>query len=96
MSDHNIKSLGDAIKALIETMKWQDNFSQATIIADWEKVAGREIALHTTDIKFKNGVLTLKLNSSVLRHELHMRKGELAQHINAFYEKDMVKEIRLL
>jgi predicted nucleic acid-binding Zn ribbon protein len=95
MSDHNTKSLGEAIKAFIDAMKWNDNFNQATIRADWEKMVGRDITMNTTDVQFKEGVLTISLNSAALRQELHMRRKNLIAHINEFYGSEIVKEIRL-
>ncbi|HBI80655.1 MAG TPA: hypothetical protein DDY04_01560 [Bacteroidales bacterium] len=95
MSDHNTKSLGEAIRAFIEAMKWTDNFNQASIISDWEKIVGRDIAMSTTEIRFMKGVLTISLNSATLRQELHMRRKSLLKHINDFYGNDLVKEIRL-
>lgn len=95
MSDHNTKSLGEAIKAFIDAMKWNDNINQASIRSDWERIAGRDIAMHTTDIQFKEGVLTLSLNSAALRQELHMRRKNLMAHINEFYGNSIVKEIKL-
>lgn len=95
MSDHNTKSLGEAIKAFIDAMKWSDNFNQASIRSDWERIAGRDIAMHTTDIRFKEGVLTLSLNSAALRQELHMRRKNLIAHINEYFGSEVVKEIRV-
>lgn len=95
MSDHNTKSLGEAIKAFIDAMKWNDSFNQASIRSDWERIAGRDIAMHTTDIQFKEGVLTLSLNSAALRQELHMRRKNLITHINEYFGSEVVKEIRV-
>lgn len=95
MSDHNTKSLGEAIKAFVDAMKWNDNFNQASIRSDWEIIVGRDIAMHTVDIHFKEGVLTIGLNSAALRQELHMRKKNLMTHINEFYGNSIVKEIKL-
>lgn len=95
MGDHNIKSLGEAIRAFIDAMKWNDNINQASLITDWEKIVGRDIAMRTTDIRFKDGTLTISLNSAALRNELHMRRQALITHINEFYKTELVKEIRL-
>ena len=95
MSDHNTKSLGESIKAFIDAMKWNDNFNQASIRSDWERIVGRDIAMHTTDIQFKEGILTLSLNSAALRQELHMRRKDLLTHINEYFGSEVVKEIRV-
>lgn len=95
MSDHNTKSLGEAIRAFIDAMKWTDNINQATIISDWEKIVGRDIAMSTSEIRFKDGVLTISLTSAALRQELFMRRKSLLSHINEFYSAELVKEIRL-
>jgi predicted nucleic acid-binding Zn ribbon protein len=51
--------------------------------------------MHTTDIQFKEGVLTLSLNSAALRQELHMRRKNLLTHINEYFGSEVVKEIRV-
>ncbi|MDI3527489.1 MAG: hypothetical protein PWR03_1672 [Tenuifilum sp.] len=97
MSGNNTKSLGEAIREFIDSMKWHDQINQASIINDWDKIAGRDIARFTTELRYKNGVLTIKLNSSALRQELHMRRTELISHINQFYGgKEIVKEIKFI
>lgn len=95
MGDHNIKSLGEAIKAYISAMKWEDKITEASVIADWEKIVGKQIALLTTDLRLKDGILTISLKSSVLRHELQMRKQQLIDKINTTYGTNLVKQIIL-
>lgn len=93
MSDHNTKSLGDAIKAFIATMKWEDKINEATLINDWEKIIGKETAKYTTEVKFKDGKLTIYFKSAALRYELMMKKKPLIDRINSYFNVPLVKDI---
>jgi len=93
MSDHNTKSLGDAIKAFIASMKWEDKINEATLITDWEKIIGKETAKYTTDVKLKDGKLTITFKSAALRYELMMKKKLLIDRINSYFNTIVVKDI---
>jgi predicted nucleic acid-binding Zn ribbon protein len=95
MSYHNTKSLGEAIREFITAMKWDEKINETSIIGDWEKIVGRIVQMHTTKIKLKDGQLTLWVDSSALRHELHMRKQQLIKRINDFYHASIVRDIVL-
>ena len=95
MSDHNTKSLGDAIKAFIATMKWEEKLSEASIGNDWEAIMGKQIAALTTGIQLKGGVLTISLKSAALRYEFQMRKQQLIDRVNGYYGSNIVKQVVL-
>lgn len=95
MSNHNTKSLGDAIKAFIATMKWEEKLSEASIKNDWEQIMGNEIAMLTTSIQLKGGLLTLSIRSAALRYEFQMRKQQLIDKINGFYGSTVVTQVVL-
>ena len=95
MSNHNAKSLGEAIREFIAAMKWSEKINETSIIADWQQIVGRDVQMHTTSMKLKDGQLTIWIDSSVLRYELHMRKQQLIKRINDFYGTSMVRDIVL-
>ncbi|MGD9978473.1 MAG: DUF721 domain-containing protein [Bacteroidales bacterium] len=93
MGDHNVKSLGEAIKAFIAAMKWEDKINEATLMNDWEKIIGRETAKYTTEVRLKDGKLTISFKSAALRYELMMKKKLLIDRINSFFNATVVKDI---
>ncbi|HPD95876.1 MAG TPA: DUF721 domain-containing protein [Tenuifilaceae bacterium] len=96
MKDHNITTLGEAIKAFVEKMKLSEPMNEASLKNDWHKITSPQIAKNTDDLRLKNSVLYIKTNSAALRQELLMQKQLLVSKINQFYNTELVKEIRLV
>ncbi|MCB8964174.1 MAG: DUF721 domain-containing protein [Bacteroidales bacterium] len=93
MNNHNTKSLGDAIKAFIASMKWEDKINETTLINEWDKIIGSETAKYTTDLRFKEGRLTICFKSATLRYELMMKKKNLIDTINNYFGQAVVRDI---
>ncbi len=59
----------------------------------WGKVTGRGVAALTSRLELKGGVLNVSVTSSVVRHELFLRRQALVQAINKEIEADIVRDI---
>ena len=62
MNDSNTQHLSDLIKMFYERTKGPDYQYEVRIVQSWEKVVGKFIASHTTDIFIRNGILHVHLN----------------------------------
>lgn len=61
----------------------------------WDEKLGPVIAGYTTDIKFYQGKLTVKLTSAPLRQELSMGRDKLIDLLNSAIGQDKIQEIVL-
>ncbi len=62
----------------------------------WTTVMGNAIASYTTDIKAKNGILYVKVNSAPLRQNLQMMHNNIAQKINHYLGAQVLTDVKLL
>lgn len=87
------------LKALIDQMLRAYGLGQKldemSLIKSWEKVVGKMIARHTTDLYYKSGQLYISLDSAPLRQELSYAKNKLMEKLNEEAGKTMVTEIIL-
>lgn len=93
MNVHNQKMLGEAIREFLRTYKLEEKITETRILSSWEKVMGPHIARYTVKISLKNQVLTVFLNSSVMRNELSLAREKIIGMINKEAGADVVKEV---
>ena len=59
----------------------------------WNMAVGDAAARATTDIRFENHILTVRISSGVMRQELFYRRDAIAERINQMAGIDLVKAI---
>ena len=92
----DIVPLKDSIKALLKVYRLQGKLNEVTVVANWEKVMGKAVALKTKEIYVSNGKLFVRLTSAPLKHELVMAKTRVLELINAAVGEIVVKEVVFL
>ena len=89
----NDRPLKDVILEILKKYRLQDHLEETRLIGDWEKVAGKMIASHTSGLQVRDGVLFVKVDSSALRQELQYRKEKLIDLLNKNAGKVLIREI---
>ena len=59
----------------------------------WPEVIGSVAAAYTSDLKFVNGTLIVKVSSPILRHELFMQCAVLVEKLNKKVGEKVVLKI---
>lgn len=88
-------SLKEALNDYIKEMNIGPKLSEVSIINSWDDIVGKAISSRTTKIYFKDHILYVYLNSSVVRNELLMLRDPLMEKINKRAGQDIVHEIVL-
>lgn len=88
--------LRDSIQDLLKAYRIQGKISQAQVVAGWEKIMGKGIALKTKELYFQERKLFVTLTSAPLKHELVMSKTKVIDLINLELGHDYIKEIVFL
>jgi hypothetical protein len=88
-------TLGEAIEAMLKEYGLDERINQAHIAASWEKLMGKIINVRTQEVKLKKRKLYIRVNSSVLREELHYARGNILKIINAEFKEPVADEIVL-
>ncbi len=95
MADHKERPMKELINQMLRAYGLGDKLDEMTLVKSWEKVVGKMISKHTSDIYFKAGVLYVSLDSSTVRQELAYAKTALVERLNREVGKRILKEIVL-
>ena len=95
MKNSNENSLGDVIKELLETYRLKDGVNTARLAEIWSKSMDQAIVSRTLNIKIANGVLTIVLNSAVVRKELDFKKDQIRSTMNEAFGENIIREVVL-
>ncbi len=93
MSDPNMTTLGDAIKAFYHDNHRDSALDEQTILNSWNDVVGDFIAAHTLSTSVKNGIFYVKVDADSLRNELLYAKSMLLKKLNSKVENEILKDI---
>ncbi|MCC8035873.1 MAG: DUF721 domain-containing protein [Rikenellaceae bacterium] len=61
----------------------------------WAMVVGPAVAAHTVEVTVRDGILTAKLSSSVVRSELFMQRDALREAINRAAGEPVIRTVIL-
>lgn len=59
----------------------------------WAEVTGPMVAGYTSEVTFKNGIMTVRIASPVVRHEVFMQRTFLRDEINIRSGAVLVREL---
>ena len=93
MRNTNANSLNEVINELIDAYHLRSKLSEVRVREAWEQMMGSAIAKRTQSIYLKDKVLTVQLNSSVLREELSYKRSDIRAALNKLLESEAVSEI---
>ena len=93
MSDPNLTTLGDMIKAFYHDNHRDSALDEQRILDSWDDVVGKFIAAHTMKKSIRNGVFYVKVDADSLKNELLYAKSVLLKSLNSKVEKEILKDI---
>lgn len=96
MKKTNNYPIKEAIEEFLKTFKLEKKIKEQEIIQSWELIVGKGINKYTDEIKIKDGVMFVKLRSSVVRDELSYSKEKLLQALNNICGQPILKDIVLM
>ncbi|HTY35959.1 MAG TPA: DUF721 domain-containing protein [Bacteroidota bacterium] len=90
----HIKSIGDALDDLINSLGIQKKLQEQSALDKWDQAVGARIAGVARPTRILHGTLYISVTSSVWRNELNLRKAEILGKLNAELEEEIVKDIK--
>ncbi|MFA8449942.1 MAG: DUF721 domain-containing protein [Bacteroidales bacterium] len=96
MKKSNESTLGEVIKDLLKSYKLDVRLKEHQVTDIWEKVMGKMIARNTKDVYVRNGVLFIRLESSIIKNELNYAKDKILKNVNSELGEDVVNKIVFL
>ena len=80
---------------LVTAPKIKDKYLLISIKQAWKSNFGGSIEKHTTDIRFRNGTLSVVVSSAPLRHELILGKDKIVRILNEALGHDHIKTVHI-
>ncbi len=85
--------VGELVDDLFRDPVIRRNIAEGRLPKTWAEVAGPMVASCTEAVTLRGGILTVRISSSVVRHETFMRRGELRDALNLASGHDLVREL---
>lgn len=94
-SPFNQTDIKKALEHLVDSYGLTDKLLEAEIKKVWERTMGPFINKHTRSVSFKEGRLSVFVDSSVIRSEMNMAKTALMEKLNAELKKNTIRQIEI-
>ncbi len=96
MRKANDKTLKDAIEQMMQVYKLKRKFNETSVIANWPQLVGTSVANRTKEIYISDKKLFVRIESSVIKHELMLIRTQIIQKINDEAQAVVVEEVVFL
>ena len=96
MSDPNLTTLGEMIKAFYHDNQRDNALDEQRILDSWKDIVGEFIASHTLKTSIRNGVFYVKVDADSLRNELVYAKSMLLKKLTSKAEKEILTDIVII
>ncbi|MBE9586049.1 DUF721 domain-containing protein [Mucilaginibacter sp. JRF] len=96
MRKANDKTLKDAIEQMMQVYKLKRKFNETSVIANWPQLVGTSVANRTKEIYISDKKLFVRIESSVIKHELMLIRAQIIQKINDEAQEVVVEEVIFL
>ena len=90
-----IKNISKVLEDVISQKHFRVGIDNLRVQDAWVRTMGKNIQKYTYSVKYKKGILYIKLKSSVLKEELIFEKNKVIKLINQELGKEYVKELVL-
>ena len=96
MRKANDKSIKDAIAQMLQVYKIKRRFDETAVVAHWPRLVGKPMANRTKELYVHDKKLFLRIESSVIKHELMLMRTQIIGKINEEAGEILVEEIIFL
>ncbi len=93
MRKQKAEQVGMLVRQFLREEGLETPYNEYRLIEAWPEVMGQGIASYTSDLQIRNGVLYVRLRSSVLRQELMSNRRQLAQRLNEYVGAQVIDNI---
>ena len=87
-------TLAAALPGLIRDKGWEKQLDLYSLFGEWEKIVGKETALHAWPLKIVRGVFWVEVDNSSWMHQLQYEKLRMLEGLNAALQLSRLKDIK--
>ncbi|MEE2699921.1 MAG: DUF721 domain-containing protein [Bacteroidota bacterium] len=95
MRKSNQQSIGTVIKKLLKNQQLDGRLQELDLLDKCKEILGENLMKFVNELSIKNGKLTIKVNSAVVRSELSYQKSKIIKKMNDVAGSKIIKEITL-
>lgn len=95
MKRKNAISMSELIPLFIKNMNLEEGLNNSKIYNAWDLVVGPKFADATISKFYRDKKLVCKINSPLIKHELIIKRREIARKINQIVGEDAIKELQI-
>nr|WP_294944266.1 DUF721 domain-containing protein [uncultured Mucilaginibacter sp.] len=96
MRKTNDKSLKEAIEQMLNVYKIKRRYDETHVAAAWPDLVGKPVANRTKELFIRDKKLFLRIESSVIKHELVNMRSQIIEKINNEAKTVLIEEIVFL
>jgi predicted nucleic acid-binding Zn ribbon protein len=96
MRKTNDKTLKEAIEQMLNVYKIKRRFDETGVVNLWPELVGKSVANRTKELFVRDKKLFLRIESSVIKHELTLMRTQIIEKINEEAKSILVEEIIFL
>lgn len=85
--------VGELVTDLFRDPAIRRKIAEGRLPDTWAEVVGPQIASCTDSVSFRGGILTVRISSSVVRHEVFMQRGVIRDALNQRCETPLIREV---
>src|SRR5918995_5587667 len=89
----SVERLGEVLDKSLKRLELSSQLDQYGIWPIWNDVVGKPIAANAQPEKIRNGILFVKVTSSVWMQQLQFMKEMIAEKLNHRIDREVVKNI---
>lgn len=89
----NAQPMKDLVDKLMTAYQLKGKLTEMEVLDQWEEMMGKAVAIRTTRLQIRSGVLILGLNSSVMRDELQHGKQIIIERVNQTAGKQLIHDV---
>jgi len=92
-SDHFLTPIGQVLDKIFKKSSYKKKFQEAQVVNLWQSIVGPNLFHHTYPVKLDKGILTCRVDSSALLHELQYMKKDIMNKMTSVMKKQIVNNI---
>ncbi|PPL04448.1 DUF721 domain-containing protein [Parapedobacter indicus] len=89
-------TIKEAIEKMLDVYKLRRKFDETSLIAAWPQLMGNAIANRTKQLYIRDKKLFVKVESSVIKHELLLMRSQIIGRMNEHVGQVVVEELVVL
>ncbi|GDX48493.1 MAG: DUF721 domain-containing protein [Bacteroidota bacterium] len=96
MGEKNEMNIKQALDQYMKRFGLQRKVEEIKLLQLWPEIAGEFIARNTSDLQVRDRRLIIRVNSSVIKHQLLISRDTIIQRVNQFMEQEYINDLVLL